>query len=81
MNKLELAVEVLIALSRRGKRFVSTRELFDELSLKGILSSSPEKIRGERRRLQRVLNDLHALGYIERKFSDFRDFAARRRRH
>jgi len=64
VRKIFLALETLKVISSKGNNFVSTTEIHKELSRKGFLDEG--KI--GRKKLQRLLSDLEAEGYVESKF-------------
>ncbi|MEO2065676.1 MAG: WYL domain-containing protein [Desulfurobacteriaceae bacterium] len=65
-KRLYLAIEVLKYLSENGNSFISTTEIQDKLTSRGILSGTNPS--ADRKRLNRTLSDLLQAGYVESRF-------------
>jgi len=67
-KRLYLAIEVLKYLSENGSSFISTTEIQDKLTLRGVLSGTNPS--ADRKKLNRTLSDLLQAGYVESRFDN-----------
>ncbi len=63
-------IEVLKYLSENESSFISTTEIQDKLTLRGVLSGTNPS--ADRKKLNRTLSDLLQAGYVESRFDNVR---------